>query len=335
MKAIIHNQYGPADKVLSLQEVDKPVPSDNEVLLQVRAASMHADVWHVVTGVPYLLRLGNGVRKPTRCIPGTDLAGVVVSVGKDVKRFKVGDEVFGESVKFGWSNGGAFAEYATVPEVFLVTKPANISFEQAAAVPTPGAIALMNLRSTDKSGHKVLINGAGGAMGTLAIQIAKAQGARVTAVDNANRLSMMRSLGADHVIDYAAENYLQGSERYDLIVDVASILSAKEYQHVLTPTGRYVPIGHAHYGKAKKRNGRILGSMPYFIWLLLCTLVNSQKRKDFKMHTKLEIMTHLRALIESGQLTPVVGKVLPLSSAAEAMRLMIEGKTIGRIILTP
>jgi NADPH:quinone reductase-like Zn-dependent oxidoreductase len=202
MKAVVQDEYGSAD-VLTLREIDRPVVGDDDVLVRVRAASMHPDVWHVVTGLPYVMRLmGNGVRKPKKKVPGSDLAGEVAAVGRNVTRFKIGDEVFGESSKFGWHNGGAFAEYAAVPQDLLALKPGNVTFEQAAAVPTSGYIALYSLASAGPlSGRSVLINGAGGCMGSLAIQIAKADGARVTAVDRAEKLPMMLSLGADRVID--------------------------------------------------------------------------------------------------------------------------------------
>ena len=334
MKAVIQNRYGPANQVLSVREIAKPDIKDNEVLVKVRAASMHADVWHVIVGVPYILRLfGNGVRKPKQLIPGTDLAGVVESVGKLVTRFRIGDEVFGESAKFGWANGGAYAEFAAVPEEYLALKPKNSTFEQAAAIPTTGTIALNNVRSSSKVGQNVVINGAGGAMGTLAIQIAKAQGARVTAVDNAEKLAMMKSLGADRVIDYMRENYLEGKERYDLIVDVASVLPRKRYQHCLTPTGRYVPIGHAHYGKAERFSGRVFGSMPYFIGYLIVLLLNPRTRKEIKFRSKLEILNDLKAFIESGKLMPVIAKTYSLEEVPAAVSDMTSGKMLGRMII--
>jgi NADPH:quinone reductase-like Zn-dependent oxidoreductase len=336
LKAVIHTKYGKADEVLTLGEIDRPTIKDDEVLVRVRAASVHADIWHTVVGRPYILRLfGNGLVKPKRRVPGTDLAGIVESIGKNVTRLKIGDPVFGESVKFGWYNGGAYAEYAAVPEAFLVTKPDNITFEQAAAVPSAGVIALNNVRSTNKTGQNLLINGAGGAMGMLAIQIAKAQGARVTAVDCAEKLQLMRSLGADRVIDYAREDYLQGSERYDVILDVASILPQTKYKHVLTPTGRYTPIGHAHYGKASHFNGRLFGSMPYFVGLLLRALLDPKQRKQIRIRSKLEIMNELRALLEAGALTPVVGKTYSLRDVTTAMAELEEGRTVGRLIITP
>ena len=336
MKAVVHRQYGPADDVLSLREIDTPLIGDDDVLVRVRAASMHPDVWHVVEGLPYVLRLmGNGVTRPKMIVPGTDLAGHIEAIGKNVTRFKVGDEVFGESTAFGWKSGGAFAEYAAVPQILLALKPRNVTFEQAAAVPTSGYIALTNLASFE-TGQQVLINGAGGCVGTLAIQIVKANGGKVTAVDCAEKLPLVRSLGADRVVDYTREDVLQTGDRYDLILDVASTLSADAGKAHLTPTGNYVPIGHAHFGKAKGRmGGRIVGSLPYFVGLLLRALLDPKKRKAFKILSKQDAMATFAALLESGKLTPIVARTFPLSDVAAAMRCMQEGKTVGRIIVTP
>jgi NADPH:quinone reductase-like Zn-dependent oxidoreductase len=337
MRAVIHRRYGPPDEVLSVGEIDQPLPKDSEVLVHVRAASMHADVWHVIEGVPRILRLfGNGLWKPKLQIPGSDLAGVVEATGKAVTRFKPGDEVFGESADFAWKNGGAFAEYAAVREDYLAVKPANVSFEQAAAVPTAGFIALNNLRSLKRPGMKLLINGAGGSMGTLAIQIAKANGAQVTAVDCAEKLAMMQSLGADRVIDYARESWLEGSERYDVIMDVVALRKRKDVEHVLTAGGRYTPIGHADYGRTRGRlGGRIVGSLPYFMGLVLRALLDPERRKEFKIRSKLELTTELQFLLESGKLTPVIGETFSLDEVPAAVRRMMDGKAIGRSIITP
>ena len=337
MKAVVQDQYGPAE-VLTLREIERPTANDDEVLVRVHAASMHPDVWHVVTGLPYVLRLmGNGVRKPKWRVPGSDLAGVVESCGKNVTRFNVGDEVFGESVKFGWKNGGAFAEYAAVPQELLALKPSNVTFEQAAAVPTSGYIAMYSLASAvSLSGRSVLINGAGGCMGSLAIQIAKADGARVTAVDRSEKLPMMLSLGADRVIDYTKEDVLHGGERYDVILDVASTLWFDVCAPILTLGGTYVPIGHADFGRATGRmGGRVLGSLPLFIGLLLRALLDPNKRKNFKVLGKPEAMARFTALLESGRLTPIIGRTFPLGEAAAAMREMENGRTVGRLIITP
>jgi len=339
MKAIVQTAYGPASDVLECREIDVPQARSTDVLVRVRAASVHPDVWHTVEGLPYVVRLfGNGVARPKRLVPGTDLAGVVEAVGDNVTRFKVGDAVFGESTPMGWWNGGAYAEYAAVPEKLLVHKPANISFEEAAAVPTSGFIALNNLQRLDRHGpgQSMLINGAGGCVGTLAIQIAKAKGARVTAVDRADKLEMMRALGADRVIDYAAERVLHGGERYDLIFDVASNLSHEACKDALMPNGEYIPIGHAHFGRAKDRNGgRIVGGIPYFMWLLFRTMLDPEKRKNFKFPDKQETMLAFKELIEAGKLRPIIGRTFPLPRVREAMRCMQEERVVGRIIVTP
>jgi NADPH:quinone reductase-like Zn-dependent oxidoreductase len=338
MRAVVQHRYGPADQVLSVKEIDTPIPRDNEVLVRVRAASMHPDVWHVVEGLPLALRLfGNGLVRPTRNVPGTDLAGRVEAIGKNVTRFTVGDDVFGESVQFGWWNGGAYAEYAAVPQEFLALKPSNITFEQAAVVPTSGFIALSNLgpvRSFD--GAHVLINGAGGCVGTLAIQIARSRGALITAVDCTPKLALMRSLGAHDVIDYTKEDVTRRGERYDFILDVASTFSHGAYKRILATEGVYVPIGHAHYGRARGRmGGRIVGSLPYFIGRLLLVLLNPRKRERFKLPTKQEAMTTLKTLIESGGLTPVVARAFGLADIADAMRCMQDVNTLGRVVIVP
>ena len=222
MKAIIQHGYGGVD-ALSVGEVARPEPAEDEVLVRVRAASVHPDVWHVVTGRPSVLRLmGGGVRRPKDLVPGTDVAGVVESVGRAVTRFSTGDEVFGETLRgIQWRNGGAYAEYATAPEECLALKPPGVSFEEAAAVPTAGLIALHNLpQHRVRPDDRVLVNGAAGGVGAIAIQLAKAYGAHVTGVDEARKLDLVRSLGADRVIDYAAEDYTRSGERWDLIFDV-------------------------------------------------------------------------------------------------------------------
>ena len=241
MKAVVQYKYGSPDDVLALREINKPVAGDDEVLVSVRAASVHPDVWHVVTGRPYVLRLmGAGVLKPKNPVPGTDVAGRVESIGKGVTRFRPGDEVFGEThTRLQWHNGGAFAEYVSVPQDALALKPANVTFEQASAVPTSGFIALHNLRGEGqiRSGQRVLINGAGGGVGTIALQLAKAYGAHVTGVDGTRKMEMIRSLGADYVIDYTQEDFTRRGERYDLILDVASNLSLSACQRALCPPG--------------------------------------------------------------------------------------------------
>jgi NADPH:quinone reductase-like Zn-dependent oxidoreductase len=337
MKAVIHEIYGSPDQVLKVRDIAMPAVADTDVLVRVRAASVHPDVWHAVTGLPYIFRLGSGLRRPSRRVPGTDLAGVVESVGRSVTRFKTGDEVFGESTRLGFMNGGAFAEYASVPQELLSLKPANVTFEQAAVVPTSGYIALQNFSGRSPlAGRSVLINGAGGCVGALAIQIAKADGARVTAVDCAEKLPMMRALGADHVIDYQKQNVLHGVERYDFILDVPTNLWFDVCAPILTPAGEYMPIGHAHFGKATGRmGGRIVGSLPLFVGLLLRALVNPEKRKKFKMLSKPEAMATFTSLLESGRLTPIVARTFPFSEVRTAMRSIEDTRIAGRIVITP
>jgi NADPH:quinone reductase-like Zn-dependent oxidoreductase len=294
---------------------------------------MHPDVWHVVVGYPFALRLmGNGVRRP-RPIPGTDVAGTVESVGKSVTRFKIGDEVFGECAKHGWVNGGAYAEYVAVPADHLALKPPNVSFEQAAAVPTAGFIALNSLGGANRPKRAtVLVNGAGGCMGPIAVQIAKADGAEVTAVDCAEKLPMLRALGADRLIDYKKEDYLRSGECYDFILDVVGVRSPHEYRHALTPHGHYVPIGHAHYDRTRNP---ILGDLPMFIGLLLKALLDPEKRKNMSIPKKPEATEILRRFLEAGQVTPVIGKTFALDDVVAALRCMQEGALIGRAIIVP
>ncbi len=337
MKAIVQDKYGSPGDVLQLREIDKPVVGDDEVLVRVRAASVHPDVWHVVTGRPYVLRLmGAGVLKPKNPVPGTDVAGLVESVGKDVTRFGPGDEVFGETyMELQWRNGGAFAEYVSVPQEALALKPNGIPFEQAAAVPNSGFIALLNLQNGGliQPGQSVLVNGAGGGVGTIALQLAKAYGARVTGVDSTEKMEMVRSLGADHVIDYTQEDFTQRGERYDLIFDVASNLSLSVCKRALTPTGIYVLIGHDHFGDAA---GRILGSVPRVLKLFaLSPFVSHLPNRSGSIPSKKDIMAVLKEFLETGRLTPVIDRTYPLSEVPEAMRYLQGERARGKIIITP
>lgn len=337
MKAIVQDKYGSPDQVLHLREVDKPQAGPGEVLVRVHAASVHPDVWHVVNGWPFVLRLmGSGLLRPKYRIPGTDLAGIVESVGRDVTRFAPGDEVFGEThAAFQWRNGGSFAEFAAVPQDTLAHKPRGISFEQAASVPTSGIIALHNLRSGNRlqAGRKILINGAGGGVGSLAVQIAKAHGAIVTGVDRAGKLEMVRSLGADRVIDPDKEDFLGSREGYDIVLDVASNLSFSDCRRMLAPAGIYILIGHDHYGKA---GGRMFGSLPRFFML---TAMSPFSRKlpelDFSLPNKKDIMADLKALLETGKLTPIVARTYPLSGVPDAIRALQAGTALGKIVITP
>jgi NADPH:quinone reductase-like Zn-dependent oxidoreductase len=347
MKAAVHDEYGPPDKVLRVREINRPVPGDGEVLVRVRAASMHPDIWHAVTGLPYASRLmSGGLRRPRVTIPGTDLAGEVVSIGTNVSRFKVGDPVFGEGVmktlpgtELAIGSGRTFAEYAVAGEASLAHKPQNITFEQAAVVPTSGYVALCALGSEDRlRGQHVLINGAGGCVGSLAVQIAKGGGARVTGVDRAEKLSMLGSLGADLAIDYSRADVLHREERYDLILDVPGTLSLVDTVRVLTATGTYCQIGHGHYGKI---GGRIFGaisggSIPRTLAVAARVVTNRHfSTVKFNLFSKSRALTTLRALLESQQLAPIVARAFSLDQVPAALRCLEEGRAPGRIVVTP
>ena len=339
MKAIVQENYGSPLDVLNLKDIDKPVLKDDEVRVRVRAASVHPDVWHVVRGLPYVLRtMGAGLLRPKNRVPGTDVAGRVEVVGKDVTRFQPGDEVFGETIKgYQWTNGGAYAEYVSVPQDALALKPANVTFEQAAAVPTSGLIALQILPNEGRlqPGQSVLVNGAGGGVGALAVQIAKAYGAEVAGVDNPEKLEMVRSLGADHVIDYTKEDFTQGDERYDLIFDIPGNHPFSDCRRVLTPEGRYVLIGHDRFGQGA---GRWLGSVPRVLKLVALSPFVSQlptpNFSTFSMPGKKNQMAILQGLLEAGKLIPVVDRTYPLREVPEAIRYLAEGDAQGKVVIT-
>ena len=335
MKAVVQNKYGSPDSVLHLRDIPIPSIGPNDVLVRVRAASVHPDVWHVVTGVPYVLRLmGSGLSRPRQRVPGTDLSGIVESIGSGVTAFRPGDAVFGEShTGFQWVNGGAFAEFAAVPAGNVVLKPANVSFEQAAAVPSSGFIALANLRQAAplQRGQRVLINGAGGGVGSIAIQVAKAAGAHVTAVDREAKFPTMRALGADALIDCTRDTLTKTGERFDVVLDVASNLSAAETKLLLAPGGTYVFIGHDHYGAAA---GRVLGSLPRAVAQLARVAFTRNSRASLPMPEKQEVMSALAGLMQSGQLTPVIDRVFTLDQVREAMAYLQTGRACGKIVLT-
>jgi NADPH:quinone reductase-like Zn-dependent oxidoreductase len=335
MKAIVQDAYGPPE-VLELQDIDKPRVNDDEVLVRVRATSVHPDVWHVLTGLPYVLRLmGAGLRKPKNPVPGTDLAGVVESVGKNVTLFHPGDAVFGETLRgMQWVNAGAYAEYAAAPEVALALKPGNVTFEQAAAVPSSALIALPNLRAGGeiRPGQKILINGAGGGVGSIAVQLAKAFGAEVTGVDCTSKLEMIRWLGADEVIDYTQEDFTRREERYDLIFDIPGNHPFSACRRALKPTGTYVLIGHDDYGRAMRR---WFGAIPYMFKLIAMSLFVRQLRSVRQPRmTKQGSLTLVKKLLESGELTPYIDRTFPLSEVPDAIRYLQEGKARGKVVIT-
>ncbi|MGI9649423.1 MAG: NAD(P)-dependent alcohol dehydrogenase [Acidimicrobiia bacterium] len=336
MKAIVQHRYGPPHEVLELTEIVKPSAEPGEVLLQVKAASMHPDVWHVVRGWPYMLRLmGSGLRKPKVPVPGIDLAGVVESVGGKATRFRPGDEVFGEIVKgHQWKNGGAYAQYVAVSESRLEHKPSNLTFEQAAALPTSGVLALQGLQSEGriKPGDRVLVNGAGGAVGSLAVQIAKALECEVTAVDSAAKQDTLRAIGADRVIDYGAEDFTLGGQRYDLILDIPGNRSFNDLKRVLAEGGRYVLIGHDQYGASGNR--WFGGTIGRFIKLQLLAPFGRPKKDTGAPAETTNPLVVLRELVEAGKVSPAIDRTFPLAEVPEAIAYQASGAARGKIVIT-
>ena len=347
MKAIVQDRYGRPEHVLELRDIDKPVPCDNEVLVRVRAASVHPDVWHVVRGWPYLVRImGAGLRKPKVGVPGTDLAGQVETVGKNVTEFRPGDEVFGEITKgHQWHNGGAYAEYAAVRQDKLELKPASVTFQQAAAVPTSGLLAYQGIRREGRlqHGQTVLINGAGGAVGTFAVQLASAYGAEVTAVDNTQKQDMLRSIGADHVIDYRHTDFTLTGERYDLILDIPGNRTFEDLKRAVADNGRYVLIGHDNYGASGNR--WIGGSIGRFLRLLIFAPFGRSKtfgraktfgrsKKGQRTNETRKPLAVLKDLLAAGDITPVIDRTFPLSEVPDAIRYLEEGHAGGKVIIS-
>ena len=337
MRAVIQGRYGTPGQVLHVREVEIPEPAPDEVLVRVRAASVNPDIWHAITGYPRVMRLmGAGLRRPKRAIPGLDMAGVVEAVGRDVVDFAPGDAVFGETHdRVQWVSGGAYAEYVCVPHHVLARKPEGITFEQAAAVPTAGIIALVNLSMHLWSvpGQRVVINGAAGGVGSIAIQMAKANGAFVVGVDHTTQLDYMRSLGADKVMDYTGEDVTRLEQGVDLIVDVASTLPLSGCKRILKPDGLVVVIGHDHYG-AKGR--QTLGGIPYFLGLMLWARFDRHLPwPSFQTMEKGDAMEILRGMIDAGQLTPVVGATFSLEEVPAAIQCLQEGQASGRIVIVP
>jgi NADPH:quinone reductase-like Zn-dependent oxidoreductase len=322
MQAIVQDAYGSAD-VLRLAEIDTPDIAAGEVLVQVRAAGLDRGTWHLMSGKPYLMRLmGFGFRRPKNRVPGLDVAGTVVAVGSQVTRFQPGDEVFGIA-------RGSFAEYAAAREDKLAHKPANLTFEQAAVVPISGLTALQALRDTGRveAGQHVLIVGASGGVGTYAVQIAKAFGTQVTGVCSTSKVDLVRSLGADHVIDYAREDFADGARHYDLILDIGGNSLLSRLRRALTPEGTLVLVGGEQRGKLTGGMDRQVRAVvrSLFVRQRLTMLVNKEH------HSYLEV---LRPLIETGQVTPAVDRTYPLAEASVAMRRLEAGHARGKIAIT-
>lgn len=326
MKAIVYTEYGPPD-VLKLEEVKKSTPGVDEVLVKVHAASVNSWDWDLLRGRPRLFRLLFGLLKPKYRILGCDIAGRVEEIGKNVKQFNPGDEVFGDISGCGW---GGFAEYVCARVNAVTLKPAGISYEEAAAVPQSALLALQGLRDKRKirPGQKILINGAGGGVGTFAVQLAKMFGAEVTGVDSARKSNLMRSLGADHVIDYAQEDFTKSGQRYDLILDVMAYHSIFDCKRALSPGGVYVMVG----GSAL----RIFQLM--LLGPLISMLGNLPGRKKGK---KMGILAHkpnkdldfLKTLLEAGRIVPVIDKQYPLSEVPDALQYLGEGLVLGKLVI--
>ena len=334
MKAIVQDRYGSPD-VFDLREIERPNSKDDEVLVRVRATSVHPDIWHAMKGVPYILRImGSGLRRPKNPVPGTDLAGIVDSVGGNVTRFHPGDEVFGQSVGANlWGNGGTYAEFASVPEARLQLKPASLTFEQAAAVLTSGPIAVQGLRDEVRlhPGQRVLINGAGGGVGTIAVQLAKAYGADVTAVDAPGKLDMLLSIGADRVVDYEQEDFTGSGERYDVVLDIAGTHPWSNLRRALTPEGTYVLIGHDQFGGS---GHRWFGSLGRFFKLMVISPFVNHLHPFRGTKDPGDRVVVLKELIEAGKITPVIDRTFPLSEVPEAIRYLESGRAQGKVVIT-
>lgn len=332
----MQERYG-APEELRVGQVPDPVPADGEVLVRVHATSVHPDVWHVVAGRPWILRLmGAGWRRPKWTVPGTDMSGEVVALGSGVQGFQPGDRVFGEtSSRHQWTNSGAYAEYVAVPEALLAKVPDGVSMEAAASVPTSGVIALQNLRDLERTGpgRSVLVNGAGGGVGSIAVQVLKGRGARVTAVDTARKAEMLRALGADEVVDFRKEDFTRRDAAYDLVFDVPGDRPFSEVRRVLRPDGRYVAIGHDKWGAAGRG---VLGLLPHFMKLLLMgRFVGQLGRPAGPPLSRADAVIHLRDLLADGTLTPRVDRTYPLEDVAEAFRYVMSEEPLGKVLLLP
>ena len=326
MKAIVCDGYGAPDEALRFTDIEPPTVGDDEVLVRVHAASVNPADWHLIRGKPYIARLQMGLRTPSFTVPGCDVAGRVEAVGKGVTAFQPGDEAFGSSFMRGF---GAFAERAAVPEHVLALKPANLSFEQAAAVPLAGLTALQGLRDHGRiePGHRVLIIGASGGVGTFAVQIATSLGAEVTGVCSTRNLDMVRSLGAHHVIDYTAEDFAAGGQRYDLVLQAAGTRSPSDCRRALTHRGTLVQI-------SGDSDGRWIGPVGRVITARLLSPFVSQRMVTFTVRPNWQDLQTLKQLIKAGEVTPVIDRTYSLGEVPDALRYMEEGHTQGKTVIT-
>jgi NADPH:quinone reductase-like Zn-dependent oxidoreductase len=323
MKAIIHHKYDTPKRALTLKEVDKPLPKSNEVLIHVKASSINSWDWDLTRGIPRIYRLLFGIFKPKNPIIGIDISGIVEAIGEDVKTLKVGDEVFGDVSASGF---GAFAEYVCTTENLLAHKPKNASFAQASCLPHGGVLALqgVNFNGSLKPGQEVLINGAGGATGPFAIQMAKKAGAVVTCVDSLDKFDFLESLGADHLIDYKKANYSKLGKQYDLIIDLVAHHSLFDYQKVVKPKGAFSMVGGA---VPKMIQVAILGG--------LVGRFNNKKLGILAHNPCSENLIELKKMFEEGTISANIDSTLPLEKVPEAIQKLGEGKTIGKVVIYP
>ncbi len=322
MKAIVQDIYGSAD-VLELRDIDKPAVGNDDVLVRVHAAGVDPGVWHLMTGLPYLVRIaGFGLRQPKTRVRGTDLAGRVEAVGRNVIQFKPADEVFG-------TGDGTFAEYVCTRAETLLTRPRNLTYEQAAAIPTSALTALHGLRDAGKArpGQKVLIVGAAGGVGTFGVQIAKALGTEVTGVCSTTKTDLVLSIGADHAIDYTREDFADGRRRYDLILDTAGIRPLSTLRRALTPDGTLVIVGG-------EGGGRWLGGTDRQLRALLLSPFVRQKLRSFISMPRKDDLQFVKELVEAGRITPAIDKTYPLSDVPAAIRHLEAGRARGKVVIT-
>jgi len=321
MRAITYTEYGPSE-VLQFTEVAKPTPKDDEVLIRIRAASVNPLDWHYLRGAPYVVRLMTGWRRPKVTRLGVDVAGQVEAVGRNVTQFQPGDEVFGAC-------RGAFAEYGCASEKALVLKPANVTFEQAAAVPVAAFTALQGLRDKGRiqRGQKVLINGAAGGVGTFAVQIARVFGAEVTGVCSTRNVDMVRTIGANHVVDYTQEDFTKSGQRYDLIFDSVGNHSLSDCRRALTTEGTLVLVGGPN-------KGRWLGPLTGMLKAVVLSRFVSQKLLPFLGHLRKDDLIVMRGLLEAGKVIAVIDRSYPLSDVPEAIRYLEEGHARGKVVIT-
>jgi NADPH:quinone reductase-like Zn-dependent oxidoreductase len=325
MRAVVQDTYGPPE-VLQLREIPRPTPAADQVLVRVRAAGLDRGVWHVMTGLPYLVRFvvpSMGPRRPKVPVRGMDLAGRVEAVGRDVTRFRPGDAVFG------WTEGGSYAEYASVPQDQLAPMPSTLSFEQAAAVPISGLAALQGLRDVGEvqAGQRVLVIGAAGGVGSFAVQLAKAFGAHVTGVASTAQTGLVRAIGADEVLDYTREDVTDGSRHWDLILDTAGHRSLSRLRRALSPAGTLVIVG-------SEGRGRWLGGFDRQLRAVALSRLVGQRLRMLSSTPRLDDLHTLRELLEAGKVTPLLDRTFPLDRVPEAVGHLLRGGGRGKLVIT-